>query len=169
MKKRLTCLLLCFVMLLSLALASCAGETEEEAKENIIDDASDTAITLTMWVVSEEKVEPEAANAVSKAINSITNSKFKTKLVLHFFTEEEYYGVIENKFVATETAKTESAAAQKEYKTYLKDQKAANNTDEAAIREDFLALHPEWVDYITTAPVTEENPEETEEAKTAVK
>ena len=81
MKKRLTCLLLCFVMLLSLALASCAGETEEEAKENIIDDASDTAITLTMWVVSEEKVEPEAANAVSKAINSITNSKFKTKLL----------------------------------------------------------------------------------------
>ena len=135
MKKRLTCLLLCFVMLLSLALASCAGETEEEAKENIIDDASDTAITLTMWVVSEEKVEPEAANAVSKAINSITNSKFKTKLVLHFFTEEEYRDKLESTILAYEEEKKHKEEIETEPETELDTGDTTPVTDETETNE----------------------------------
>ena len=114
MKKRLTCLLLCFVMLLSLVLASCSQKTEEEAEENITTAASESAITLTMWLVSEEKVSAEAASAVTKAINSITNSKFKTKLDIYFYTEDEYQDKLEATIAAYEESKKQQGEVETE-------------------------------------------------------
>lgn len=104
MKKRLTCLFLCLVMLLSVVLTSCSKKTEEEATEGISTDASEAAITLTMWVVSEEKVSDAAAAAVTEKLNAITKPKFKTELVLTYLTEEEY----EAKLAATVTAYEEN-------------------------------------------------------------
>lgn len=100
MKKRLVCLFLCLVTLLSAVLTSCSKKTDDEAKESITDDASETAITLSMWVVSEEKVSDAAAAAVTEKLNAITRSKFKTELVLTYLTEDEY----EAKLSATITA-----------------------------------------------------------------
>ena len=135
MKKRLTCLLLCFVMLLSLVLASCSNKTDEDAQENIKENASQSAVTLTMWVVSEEKVEPEAANAVSKAINSITNSKFKIKLVLHFFTEDEYRDKLESTILAYEEDKKKKDEIETEPVTELESGDTTPVTDETETNE----------------------------------
>ncbi len=104
MKKRLICLFLCLVTVLSLVLTSCSKKTEEESKDNISGEASEAAVTLTMWVVSEEKVSDAAAAAVTEKLNAITKPKFKTELVLTYLTEGEY----EEKLAQTVTAYEEA-------------------------------------------------------------
>ena len=140
MKKRLTCLLLCLVMLFSLVLASCSEKTQEQAAEDISDAASETAMTLTMWVVSEEEVSPAAANAVSKAINTITNSKFKTKLVMYFFTEEEYRDKLEATIVAYEETRKQQGAVEVETETTDETGDTTPVTDETETNEFGLTV-----------------------------
>lgn len=112
MKKRLTCLFLCLVTLLSVVLTSCSSKSEEEAKDDIGIDASETAITLTMWVVSEEKVSDAAAAAVTEKLNAITKPKFKTELVLTYLTEDEYEARLAATVAAYEATKKDPATGE---------------------------------------------------------
>ena len=113
MKKRLLCLFLCLVMLLSAILTGCSTKkNEEESKDDISADASASAMTLSMWIVSEEEVSAEAANAVTKALNEITESKFKTRLAIHYLTEDEYRAKLEQAIVEYEAAKKQQAATE---------------------------------------------------------
>ena len=94
--KRIFSLLLCFVMLLSVALlASCGAQSDDEAQEQLAEDASKSAITLTMYVVTEEETTEEAQQLVSEALNKLTKSEFKTQLKMIFLTEDEYYSTMD--------------------------------------------------------------------------
>lgn len=86
MKKRLFCLALCMVLLLSVALTGCGK------KETLEEKLQQQATTLSMWVVTEnpEGVDEETARIVSDAINAITNANFKVRLVINYLTEDEY-------------------------------------------------------------------------------
>ncbi len=95
MKKRLICLLLSLIMVLSLALTGCADKDADEAMQDTQEEASESTMTLSMYLISENKVSAETAAAVQEAVNKITMSKFKTQLVLRFFTEDEYYDVLD--------------------------------------------------------------------------
>ncbi len=96
MKKRWLSLFLCLVMVLSVFLTGCSEKTDDDVMADTSEDASESAITLTMWIVCEEEVSPEAYARISNAINSITKSKFKTQLVLRYFTEDQYRAELEN-------------------------------------------------------------------------
>ena len=66
MKKRFLCLFLCLVMLLSAVLTACSSKKDEEGddgKEDVSKEASANAMTLSMWIVSEEDVSAETAAA----------------------------------------------------------------------------------------------------------
>ncbi len=103
MKTKLISLFLCLVMLMTLVLSSCSEKTDEEVEGAIKEEASESAITLTMWVVSEDKVPDEATqNRIETAINDITNSKFKTQIVLQYYTEAEYRTELEKSITAYE-------------------------------------------------------------------
>ncbi|MBR3893850.1 MAG: hypothetical protein IKJ35_01750 [Clostridia bacterium] len=102
MKKRLVCLVLCLVMLLPMVLSSCSKKDDESATEDIEKKASESAMTLTMWIVSEEKIAPATAAAVSAQINAVTKSKFKTQLVINYLTEDEYKTTLEKTIAAYE-------------------------------------------------------------------
>jgi len=95
MKKRLFCLFLCLLMVLSLVMTSCSSKTDEDAENDIKEAASETAVSLSMWVVCDEKVPDDRVAKVTEAINSITKSKFKTQLVINYLTTEEYNSVLE--------------------------------------------------------------------------
>lgn len=107
MKTRWISLLLCFVMLLSVGLTSCS---KEQSKSDIIEPASQNALTLTMWVVAEEKPSADAYARISAALNSITKSKFKVQLVLRYFTEDEYRTELEKAITAFEANKQSSGS-----------------------------------------------------------
>ncbi|MBR2019235.1 MAG: hypothetical protein IKA05_02425 [Clostridia bacterium] len=115
MKKRLLCLFLCAVMLLSAVLTGCSQKEDEDTKkDDISNDASASAMTLSMWIVSEEEVSDAVASAVTLKLNEITESKFKTRLVITYLTEDEYRAELEREIVAYEEAKKESAATETE-------------------------------------------------------
>ena len=103
MKKRLICLLLCLVFALS-CFAGCANKSDEEAAENITDEASESAMTLAMYLMCDEVPSEDQQEAISYAVNKITKAKFKTQLKLYFYTEAEYYAKLDAAFAAREEA-----------------------------------------------------------------
>ena len=113
MKKRLICLALCLVFVLSAFLTGCGEKSNEEAMENITDATSEQARTLTMWLVTEEALDAATASAVNDALNAITQSKFKTKLVVNFYTEAEYKTILDETIRASEDSKNELLSSNK--------------------------------------------------------
>ncbi len=94
MNKRIICLLLSMVMLLA-CLAGCGKKDDEEVKDDITEEASASAITLSMYLMSDAPVSAEQAAKIEAAVNKITKSKFKTQMKLTFLTEDQYYTVLE--------------------------------------------------------------------------
>ncbi len=92
-------------MLMAVAcLAGCSSTGDDEAIDNINEEASESALTLSMYLMSENEVSDEQADAIETAVNKITKSKFKTQLELHYFTADEYYEQLEASFAAREEA-----------------------------------------------------------------
>ncbi len=137
MKKRLLGLFLCMVTVLALALTGCSDEGDVNKK--IDEKEAENAMTLSMWVVTEEKVDDAVAAEVTEAINDLTQANHKTKLVIKYLTEDEYYN----------TLTTTLAAYKETYKpgTLTSDEKL--NTDEdGLIHEIYPALQENQVDIV---------------------
>lgn len=94
MKKRLSCLLLGLLMFV-LCFAGCAEKTGLEVMIAIGKEASKDAVTLSMYLMSEEKVSEDQELAMEKAVNAITEKEFKVRLDLRYFTPDEYYQHLE--------------------------------------------------------------------------
>ncbi len=131
MKTRLLCLLLCLVTMLSLVLTGCSSKNSDEAKDDVANKASQSAITLSMWVVSEEPVSDRDAAAVSFALNQITKAKFKTQLVLNFYTKDEYRSKLEDAIVAFEESRKNQGSVEEETEA----ESGADNANEVVTDE----------------------------------
>ena len=144
-----------------------------------VDENATTTTTLTMLVVTEEKVNYtdaeyaklsesekivvdrrlEQYNAVEEEINQITKAKFKTQLEIVYCTEDEYYDTLEDRMEKTGELVELTSAAQKEYKRFQRTEKKNGVTDPVKVYENFIAEYPQHADYIE-APVVEEEEEE---------
>ncbi len=102
MKNRLICLALCFVMVLSVVLTGCGEKSDDDVKQDITEAASESAMTLTMWVVSKEAVNEATAKIINDELNSISKAKFKTQLSVKFFTPEQYQAQLGSTIVANQ-------------------------------------------------------------------
>ena len=71
MKKRLLCMTLGLIMVLSVLLAGCSNSNgdEEDGTEAV---EVEGAQTVTMWVITDERTTEEAMNAVEEAFTKIT-------------------------------------------------------------------------------------------------
>lgn len=90
MKKRALSLLLCLVMILSVLMTGCGEKTDEEAAADLAEEASVNNMTLSMWVVVDEKPSAETAAAVTAALSEITEENLKTRLAITYLTRDEY-------------------------------------------------------------------------------
>ena len=127
MKKRLFCLFLCFLMVLSLVMTSCSNKTDEDAENEITSTASEAAVSLSMWVVSDEKIPADRIAKVTEAINAITKSKFKTQLVINYLTTEEYKTVLADTIQKYEESRKNQGAVV-ETETSKKDEAVTDET-----------------------------------------
>ena len=93
--KKLISLFLGLVLVLGVCLTSCSKKDDSEAISDVTNKASESAITLAMYLMSEEEVSAEQAAKIEAAVNKITKVKFKTQMKLYFYTEEEYYEKLE--------------------------------------------------------------------------
>lgn len=171
MSKRWISLVLVVLMLASLFLTSCK-------QEEITVSASDSAKTLTMLVITETQVyytdaeyaalsADEKAHvdrvreqyaAVEEAINKTTKAKYKTQLKMYYYTEEQYYEILEQKMEASKVYQDESTNAKKYYTNFKRTEKYAGNTDEASVYEKFCQQYPDMAPYID-APIVVDNTE----------
>ena len=93
MKKRILSLALCALMIIA-SFVGCAEKSKEEVMNDIGAKTSEGAVTLTMYILAEDKVSAEQELLVENAVNDIVNS-YKIKLDLKYFTEDEYYTTLE--------------------------------------------------------------------------
>ena len=162
MKKRLLCLALCVLMIAGACIfTGCSSSAEDDTADNIAKENSRSTKTLNMYLMTEDKTDPEAAAAVEEAINKITKSKFKTKINITFLTESEYYSKLEATFTAKAEEAEQAEAAAKALKKYVKEHKAEYGNEGA--KEKFYEEYPEYLKYAetTTDPTAETTPEET--------
>ena len=172
MKKKLLCLFLCFALLLSFSacLTSCNKEEEGEEELDADTDVDRSTMTLSMYVVTENKVNYTAEelaamsaadrakaeaiiaayDAVEDEINKITKSKFKTQLEMFYLTEDEYYATVEGAILATEEEAELAEAAAKALKKFVREQKQAGNTDTEQVHSQFYAMNPQYAKYQET-------------------
>ncbi|MBR2721269.1 MAG: hypothetical protein IKB75_00635 [Clostridia bacterium] len=137
MKNRLICLALCLVMILSAVLTGCGKKTDDDVKEDITEAASESALTLTMWVVSKEPVSAGVAKDVNDELNTISKSKFKTNLVVKFFTEDEYEAKLAETIIASQNAASAPGATEE-----------PEQDDDAAVTDETRVNEYGWVEIV---------------------
>lgn len=143
MKKRLLCMALMLIMIVSaLLLVGCSKE-EETSDDN----ANEGAKTITMWIISENKVSAEDEKLVETAFSEVTKSKFKVNVDIKFFTEDEYYEKLESTFVILEEKQALEAECAEKLEAAISDAKKKGNSDKNAVREQFFKDHPEYAEF----------------------
>lgn len=183
MKKKLICLTLSVLMLLSCLLTGCSQSTEDE---DGADEAVDnSAKTITMWLMSPniEDIVDEVLGArkdgqtdeeryaearqlvalgqarVAEQFTEITKSLYKTNVVLKFCEEDEYYEKLETSITALVKAEELKEEADKALRVYL----AANSgsgLSRAELTAKFYEENPQYSDY------QEDEEEDDEEVQT---
>lgn len=161
MNKRIISLILAFLMLSTFLFTGCdalMGNVEEtDLDGKLADEASNSAMTLSMYVVCEKEVSEETARLVENAFNNITKANFKTQVKLHFVTYDKYYETIENVVKSNE----EFAQLEKEAASALKAARKAAKaegvvTDEAWF-DAFYEQYPDYAQFRETEELTGED------------
>ena len=83
------------LLMLGTVIAGCSQKSNDEIVQKETDKNSRTTATLSMYLMSEEKISAEQVAKTEAAVNRITKSKFKIQLKLRYFTEDEYYAELE--------------------------------------------------------------------------
>ena len=158
MNKKLLCLILSILMLLTCLLTGCSTTKDTEEDEDSA--ADNSAKTITMWVIAEDPVveirdgeteaealarakadQKKAQDAVQAKFSAITKSKFKTDVILRFCSEDEYYAKLE---AAIEKNEAE-IALQEEYskavKKYISEQQKTEEGKGKDKKELTLEFH----------------------------
>ena len=160
MNKRLVCLTLSILMLLTCVFASCTPKTTEPGEGD--ETVDNSAKTITMWVVTEDETTDEAKEAVNEAFAKITKAKFKTNVVIQFCTEDEYYDKLEGAIKAVQDLIELEAKCAKELRQYIKAHKGEGK-DNATLTAEFYAARPEYQQFQKVEKEEGEEAEETEE------
>ena len=168
MNKRTISLILAFLMLSSLLFTGCSslfGDGEEtDPNGTLVEEASNSAMTLSMYVVSAEPVSEKTAQLVEDAFNKITKVNFKTQVKLHFETYDKYFEKIEEVVKSNlQLALLEEEAA-KALKQARKNAKAEGIVTDDAWFDAFYAANPQYEQFRETEELTGEDTtaEETE-------
>ena len=98
--KKIISLILCVLMLVPM-LSSCSDKEDVDTIETTVR----PAVTLSLYVITEEGTTPAAADAVENAIRSLIKSKYTTNLEIEYISEYEYYDRLEAQMSAMENAK----------------------------------------------------------------
>jgi len=155
MKKKIISLALCLIMLLTTVLTGCTTSGDDgDSTDKVIDQASDSTMTLSMFIVCEKEVSDETAKLVSTAFNNITKSKFKTQVSLHFLTYDKYYSTIETMIAENDAHTALGEVAEKAFKKAKKDAKAEGVATDKAWEDSWYAEHPDYIEFRETEELT---------------
>ena len=183
MKKRLLCLTLGILMLLSCLLTACGNSNDSDETDGsgtttpVVDNS---AKTITMWVLTNKETTPRAQKLVNKEFTRITKSKFKTNVQLVFCSEEGYWELVDGEYKWNDTGYYErlEEAIEKNEEFFRMQEEAdyqlrvfrnANKDkgwSEVQLVQEFCKdpRYEQWWPYVET-PVEEDEDEETSETE----
>ncbi len=144
MKKRLICLTLSMLMLLTCVLTGCSSKDRNQDPDASQTDNS--AKTITMWVVTKDETTEEAEKLVNEAFAKITKSQFNTNVVIRFCTEDEYYEKLEEAITATQADIELEKEAKTALRKYLRAHKKDGKTD-AELTKQFYIENPQYAKF----------------------
>jgi len=137
MKKKLLSLFLCSSMLLGM-LAGCGKKDDEEGVADV-EESERVAMTLSLWLPTDEGTTAEAIKLTEAALNKLTQSKYETAIELHAISRDEYQQTIDAKIAEVEKnieAEEEAARARRQA---AKDKAAGKQTKETEAPETVIA------------------------------
>lgn len=142
MTKKLICLLLAMIMVLGM-FVGCAEEDEniDPSTETADTQASKrVAMTLSLWLPTDDGTTEEAKELVEEAINKITQAKYDTAIELHLIPRSEYKETIDAKIEAVKKATADKKAAEEARRKELKNkgQKVEDTTETEPEPEETL-------------------------------
>lgn len=133
MIKKIISGIIVFVIIMS-ALVGCSEEqTGEETADT--ETSTRTAMTLSLWMPTDDSTTEEAKKLVEDAINVLTQAKYNTAIELHLIPRSEYQETIDAKLEEVDKANVEKQAAEEARRRELKNQKN-NNTQSTEETED---------------------------------
>lgn len=146
MRKRWVLIVLALLLTLPTLLAGCST-TGDEVVETAEEDTTGQAkpMTITLYAITGASTTPEAVQAVQDALNETTENQLNTHVELKFYTEDEYYKIIEDQFEALIKKMEEEEAAAKRAKEEARSLKAAGITTVAVTEEETTAETEETV------------------------
>ncbi|MBQ5800701.1 MAG: hypothetical protein IIW20_02350, partial [Clostridia bacterium] len=100
--KKLLCLALCLIMVLSMLLVGCGKEKTDIGDAPIEEEEIRNAITLKFYIVTDDITTSDAKEAMQDAFNSVARSKYSTQVEFVFCTADEYKATVDK---ALEAAK----------------------------------------------------------------
>lgn len=142
MKKKLLCMFLCMIMMLTFVLSSCSidsGDLETvEGDEDSTDESDRTPVTLKFWIPSDTAISEETVEAVEAALNEYLKSNFTTAIELAIYEKDEYEQKVTEVITSIEQKAEEEAAAKKAYREWLKEMRKQGISVESteAVTED---------------------------------
>lgn len=171
MKKKFLCLVLCVLLILPVALVGCNKKDDTEA-----DVSKNTgAKTITMRIITEQKVFntdaelekfledtcngdktdsryadalriKEAYDAVEEAFSKVTKSNYKTNVDILFYTEDEYFDMLEDTMEKYALQQLESGMAKRALEFYMEEYKSTypDQFTDDAIKASFYKYFPEY-------------------------
>ena len=158
MKKKILCLVCALLMVLTTVLTGCQKlGGQGDLTGDVIDKASDSTITLSMHVVCKQKPSEETAKLVTEEFNKITKSKFKTQVVLHWLTYDEYYETIEAQVVGNDAYRALQDEANAAFKKAKKEAKAWGIDTDRLWADSWYAEHPDYAEFRETEALTGED------------
>lgn len=138
MKKRIIALILLFVMLLPVSLASCNKETEAE----------ETALKVyTLYTICEESTTEEAIREVELALNRVIVYQLGIGVKLTMVTEDEYEKLIEDKYKEIEDYQAEQKLHKEEEKNN-KDNSSDKSDDESSVNPEDIMTGDKFIDML---------------------
>lgn len=154
MKKKLLCMFLCIIMMLSFVLTSCSlnsGDVETvEGEEDLTEEADRTPVTLKFWLPASAAISEETVEAVEAALNAYLKSTFTTAVELAIYEEgkyeEEVYSVIDA-IEAKAEAEAEAKRIQREKEREARrrgETLATTTVDTETVTTDVETVKNEW-------------------------
>ena len=146
MFKKIVSIVLATVLALGM-LAACSQTSEEVDVEAADTEAtSRVAMTLTLWLPTEN-CTAEAAEAVSAALNRLTQAKYDTALDIKFIPRNEYADAINGRLDEIRSIEEAEEEAAEAYRKWVKEQKAMGITVEETEEEteETLPLEDETI------------------------
>lgn len=124
--KKIAVLFITLMMVFPFILTGCSGDGDYEST------LGTKPMTINLYGITGETTTAEAIAAVQEELNDFTESRFKTHVVLHLYTEDEYYDIIEEKIASIQEQK-----AKEEYEANLKKEqdKTGQTSDEETTAE----------------------------------